>query len=196
MYRLLVTIMVISILGLLIEAMLVFKNLKNKLHGYLFLNCMVMIVNNTGYLLELLAKDTNTYVASLQFSYLGRVWITFSLLMLSVEANIPKALTEDEMELSIALSNLLENAIIACEKLPVEQRYIEVKARFKKQLLLEIANSCEESVALDADGHPSTTAAGHGIGTRSVLAFMESTDSDITYHVENGRFTVRAIIAS
>ena len=35
---------IISIFAMLLEGFIVFKNLKNKLHGYLFINCMVMLV--------------------------------------------------------------------------------------------------------------------------------------------------------
>ena len=62
-----------------------FKNLKNKLHAYLFLNCVVMIVNNIGYLLQLVSKTEDAYIAALKFSYAGRVWILFSLFMFSAE---------------------------------------------------------------------------------------------------------------
>ena len=76
---------IISIFAMLLEGGIVFKNLKNKLHGYLFINCMAMLINNTGYLLELLSKTEDEYIAALKFSYAGRVWIIFSLFMFSME---------------------------------------------------------------------------------------------------------------
>ena len=76
---------IFSIFAMLFESFIVFRNLKNKLHAYLFLNCIVMLVNNTGYLLELLSKTEDAYIAAVKFSYAGRVFIVFSLFMFTVE---------------------------------------------------------------------------------------------------------------
>ena len=108
--------------------------------------------------------------------------------------NIPCDPGVDDMQLAIAISNLLENAIHACEKLPEDERYIEITAKYKEQLLLEIVNPCEGRVPLDEEGHPYSTEWDHGIGTRSVLAFSEQTDSEIRYIAEENVFKVRMII--
>ena len=98
------------------------------------------------------------------------------------------------MQLAIAISNLFENAIHACEKLPENDRLIEITARFKAQLLFEIVNSCDGRIELNEEGHPVTREVGHGIGTRSVLDFVEKTNSEIRYVAEDNRFKVRMII--
>jgi sensor histidine kinase regulating citrate/malate metabolism len=100
----------------------------------------------------------------------------------------------DEMQLAIVVSNLLENAIHACEELPEDERFIEIKAKYKEQLLLEISNPCDGKVPLDEEGHPYATAGDHGIGTTSVLAFVKQTDSEIRYIAEDKIFKVRMII--
>lgn len=112
----------------------------------------------------------------------------------TVSANIPYEVGVDEMLLAITISNLLENAIHACEKVPEEQRSITVTARYKEQLLLEITNSCSEKAELDDEGHPVTAREGHGIGTRSVLDFVKKTNSEIRYVAEDHTFRVRMII--
>ncbi|RKM61260.1 ATP-binding protein [Butyrivibrio sp. CB08] len=112
----------------------------------------------------------------------------------SVATNIPYEPGVDEMQLAIAVSNLFENAIHACEEVPESERFIELTAKFKDQLLLEIVNSCIGQVELDEDGHPITNEQGHGIGTKSVIAFAEKTGSEIRYIAEDGRFKVRMII--
>lgn len=111
-----------------------------------------------------------------------------------VSANIPYSVSVDEMQLAIAISNLLENAIHACEKVPETERFIEVTAKYKQQLLLEISNSCLEKAKLDDDGHPVTSEDGHGIGTRSVLDFVNKTGSEIRYVAKDNMFKVRMII--
>lgn len=112
----------------------------------------------------------------------------------TVSANIPADLAVDEMELAIAISNLLENAIYACMKLPEEERYLKLTAKYKTQLLLEVENSCEGTVPLDSDGYPFTKEENHGIGTRSVLAFVNKTNSEIQYLAEENRFKVRMMV--
>jgi signal transduction histidine kinase len=111
-----------------------------------------------------------------------------------VSANIPRNVGVDEMQLAIAVSNLLENAIYACDKVPEAERFIEVTAKYKQQLLLEISNSCHGQVKLDEEGHPVTSEDGHGIGTRSVLDFAKKTGSEIRYIAENDMFKVRMLI--
>ena len=70
-----------SIVVLFLECWLIIRNWKTSLHSYLFLGCVATLVNNIGYLMELQAKSEATYVAAVQFSYIGRVWITFALFM-------------------------------------------------------------------------------------------------------------------
>lgn len=111
-----------------------------------------------------------------------------------VSANIPRNVGVDEMQLAIAVSNLLENAIHACDKVPEAERFIEVTAKYKQQLLLEISNSCHGQVKLDEEGHPVTSEDRHGIGTRSVLDFAKKTGSEIRYIAENDMFKVRMLI--
>ena len=115
-------------------------------------------------------------------------------IQMDVSTNIPFNPGVDEMQLAITISNLLENAIHACEKLPENERRIELKAKFKEQLLLEIVNTCEKKVPLDKMGHPFAEEDGHGVGTRSVLAFVDQTNSEIKYIAEDNRFKVRMII--
>ena len=43
-------------------------------------------------------------------------------------------------------------------------------------------------------GHPFAEEDGHGVGTRSVLAFVDQTNSEIKYIAEDNRFKVRMII--
>ena len=112
----------------------------------------------------------------------------------SVSVNIPDSLSVDDMELAITISNLLENAVYACLKLPEKDRYLKMTAKYKNQLLLEIENSCEGMVLLDEDGHPFSDEKNHGIGTRSVLAFINKTNSEIYYIAEEKRFRVRMIL--
>ncbi len=112
----------------------------------------------------------------------------------NVSTNIPFDTGVDDMQLAIVISNLIENAIHACEKVLERERYISITAKYKEQLLLEIANSCETKTKLDEDGYPISPDFGHGIGTKSVLDFVKKTNSDIRYIAEDNKFKVRMII--
>jgi signal transduction histidine kinase len=91
----------------------------------------------------------------------------------NISATIPADLNVDEMQLAIVISNLIENAIHACEKMPENERRINIIARYKSQLLFEISNSCADKIMLDEEGHPFSNEEDHGIGTRSVLDFIK-----------------------
>ena len=79
MYNFLLGIQYISILFLLIEATYIFKKMRTPLHNYLFFNCVATLINNTGYLMEMLSETESEYFMGVKMSYLGRVWISYSL---------------------------------------------------------------------------------------------------------------------
>lgn len=108
--------------------------------------------------------------------------------------SIPGKISIDDLRLGIVVANLMENAINACCEIPENQRFISVKAIYKEQLLLEITNSCASKVPLDKDGYPFSKEAGHGIGTRSVAAFVEETEGFIEYTSDEKEFKVRMIL--
>lgn len=112
-----------------------------------------------------------------------------------IELDIPSDLTVDSLELSMVVSNLLENAIVACLKQsgskPVSIHFI---CRNMGRLLLEIENPCTEDTALDENGYPVTLEEGHGIGSKSVIAFAKKYDGELIYKVEKGFFRVRLLV--
>lgn len=74
-----------SICLLLLLSAYIFYKWKTKTQGLLLLNCIVTLVNNAGYLCVMLAKDTNSSLLGIQLSYLGRVWIPYTLLLFSLD---------------------------------------------------------------------------------------------------------------
>ncbi len=84
MYTILLMIQVVSIVFLFIESGYVFAKMKTGIHKYLFLNCIATLVNNTGYLLMMLSVSEEQYLTGLQMSYMGKVWIPFSLFVFSL----------------------------------------------------------------------------------------------------------------
>jgi len=115
---------------------------------------------------------------------------------ISVETNIsiPATISMDDLHLGIVMANLLENAINACKNVPEDKRFIHIKAVYKEQLLLEIENSCVSKVPLNEKGYPFSNEVGHGIGTQSVLSFVEETGGFIQYESNDNSFKVRMIL--
>ena len=74
-----------SIILLLFLSAYIAARWKTRMQGLLLLNCIVTLVNNAGYLAVMLAKDSNSSLLGIQLSYLGRVWIPYTLLWFSLE---------------------------------------------------------------------------------------------------------------
>lgn len=109
--------------------------------------------------------------------------------------DIPENLPFSELTLSMALSNLMENAIHACEKLaPQAERFLRVRAIYTGQLILEAENPYSGEVLLDENGYPTAQEEGHGWGGESVQAFVRENGGELLYRVENGIFNVRLLI--
>lgn len=112
-----------------------------------------------------------------------------------LQLDIPEKPPCPELALSMMVSNLLENAIHACEKLdPVRERYLRARAIFTGQLILEVENPYSGEVILDENGYPVTDEKGHGSGSQSVRAFVEKNGGEIFYAAENGTFKVRLLV--
>ena len=112
-----------------------------------------------------------------------------------IKLDIPAKLPIDSLELTIALSNLIENAIHACEKLqPEVKRYIRCIGIFTSQVIIEVENSCVGKIPLDNKGNPLSLNDGHGIGTKSVQAFAERYSGQVIYRTRDGVFNVRLLL--
>ncbi len=116
-------------------------------------------------------------------------------ILTELELDIPGDLMVDALELSMVVSNLLENAITACLKQSGRKPlYVKFICHHMGRLLLEMENPCTEDTVLDENGHPVTYEEGHGIGSKSVLAFARKYDSELIYKIENGIFRVRLLV--
>jgi hypothetical protein len=112
-----------------------------------------------------------------------------------INLTIPPTLPVDSLALALVVSNLFENAIQGVSLLiEGQEQYIHVTCLQVGRLLLEITNPCLDTVTLDENGHPFSSKEGHGIGTKSVLAFASTYGSELLYHVENNQFRVRLLV--
>ncbi len=111
-------------------------------------------------------------------------------ILLETYLSIPDTLPVDSAELSICFANALENAINACEKLPKNERKIIVKCIHKPKLMFEISNPYKGKISFARNGLPYSSKTGHGIGTRSIMAFCEKHGALCSFIAEDGWFKV------
>jgi hypothetical protein len=92
----------------------------------------------------------------------------------TTQINFPENVPVLEEQLSVVLASLMENAIRVTSREPREKRFLEVHLQAKgKQAVLEVENYCSKPLIFNAEGFPSTTKKGHGIGMVSTRRFIE-----------------------
>ena len=113
---------------------------------------------------------------------------------IDVEAKIDlPASFSAEVDLSLVLCNLFENAIHAEEKEPPSERAIRLLARSKGvSLFLSIENRRSTPVLLAANGLPRSrdSLSGHGYGTRYLLLFVEKYGAEFFTEQKDGWFSI------
>ncbi|MCR5404218.1 MAG: response regulator [Butyrivibrio sp.] len=95
MRELLLGMQYLSIIGIFLEGVIIFRHMKTSLHSYLFVSCIAALAANVGYLLELKAVSEDEYITALKFSYAGRIWYAFFLFLFIVrlcDRKIPRAM--------------------------------------------------------------------------------------------------------
>lgn len=112
---------------------------------------------------------------------------------ISIKAAIPQDIPISESDWCVLLSNALENALHACQKLKKKglPSSIDVSAYEKNgKMFLQVANSCEENISF-SHGIPVTADPGHGIGVRSICTIIEHYGGIYSFSAENGLFILR-----
>lgn len=95
-------------------------------------------------------------------------------------------------DLCSLLSNALENAINACEKAPIELRYIKLKMYSKNnKLCIDIRNTYHKEPVFE-NGFPISMEEGHGYGTKSMAHIIEKYNGIYQFYVKDGFFIFQA----
>lgn len=105
--------------------------------------------------------------------------------------SIPDELPVDAAELSTVFANALENAVHACGALPREKRRIICTCRPEPRFMFEVVNPYAGTIKFSRDGLPVSGKDGHGIGTRSIMAFAEKHRALCRFRAEKGWFKVQ-----
>ena len=96
-----------------------------------------------------------------------------------------------EDELCVVFSNLLDNAIEACEKLERKEKWIRILVKkMETMLLINVSNSCDETVNGNEEGDNPQKKGVHGYGLKSVESKVKKYSGNINWSVNEGIYTV------
>lgn len=112
-----------------------------------------------------------------------------------VQADIPKELPLSNTEIGSMLSNILENAIHACENQEANDSFIRFLAeRNSYTLKIELQNSVFCETVFDKNLMPVSQKEDGGTGTLSVYATVKSHGGMVSFSQEKNVFTTRIVL--
>lgn len=113
---------------------------------------------------------------------------------LTLEADLPNLPAISDTELCALLSNSLENALNAVEKLKENRRWVEFYCGVRAgKLLIEIKNPYSGHIPF-REGLPEASRPNHGHGCRSIQAIAQAHRGLYEFKAENGIFTLRVVL--
>ena len=116
-----------------------------------------------------------------------------------VDFHYPEPELYDAFDLGIVLQNLLQNALEACEKVSVDERFISLAGKQKGHFfLIEAKNSFAGDIAFGQNGLPATAkktdAPMHGIGLSNVQRIAEKYMGEMDMNIENQIFDITVMV--
>lgn len=112
----------------------------------------------------------------------------------TVKANIPDVMALSDVELSIVLGNLLDNAIEACA-LARGERFIRLFIALKGSMLyFSMLNSAAEKQIKRGSLFKTRKAGLHGFGLKRAQSIIEEHGGWIKYNSEDGAFTTEFLV--
>ncbi|MCR5699537.1 MAG: HD domain-containing protein, partial [Treponemataceae bacterium] len=81
LYNILLGIQYASVVLMLFMCAYILKNWSKRLHSWFFLYCISTLINNAGFLFVMQAKTLEEATLLWKFTYMGRIWIPYSLFM-------------------------------------------------------------------------------------------------------------------
>jgi hypothetical protein len=114
-------------------------------------------------------------------------------IMFTVDVKLPDPVAFSDTELCSLLSNALENAIHACQKITdSSKRYIKLRMYSKNnKLCIDLHNSYQTEPTFH-QGLPVSKEQGHGYGTKSVAQIIEKHGGIYQFSVKDGWFIFQA----
>ncbi len=113
----------------------------------------------------------------------------------TINLKVPAQLPFDSLELALVIANLFENAIQGVLRIKdCRDRVIQLSCVHKNRLIIQVVNPCTDDTILNADGLPATEEDGHGIGTKSIIAFAAAYNAELLYSIQDGQFRVQLLV--
>lgn len=113
----------------------------------------------------------------------------------SVNANVPDNLNITDVELSIVIGNLLDNAIEACASSAEPEPFIRVYIVMKANMLyFSMLNSSGDKMKKDGSLFNSKKGGLHGFGLRRAENIIDKHGGWIKYNSEEGAFTSEFLV--
>lgn len=111
--------------------------------------------------------------------------------------NIPQLLPVEDVDMTIILGNILDNAIEACIKCSSIERFIELKMKYADGVLsIELINSSEYEPVYDKSSiiTSKTDKKNHGIGMENVKRATDKYEGKINVNYENSLFITKIFL--
>ncbi|GFI43750.1 hypothetical protein IMSAGC018_01425 [Lachnospiraceae bacterium] len=137
----------------------------------------------------------NPYINAVFVQYSGKLeelGAEYTMNIQAGEAELPY------MELCQILSNGLENACDALEKLEIEKREASVEMKYNRQyLIIQIKNRCREDLCVERGNIPTTDKAepGHGFGLPTIQTAAGRIGGDMMCYTEEGNFVLEVMVS-
>lgn len=112
----------------------------------------------------------------------------------TVQANLPRELTLSDLELSIVIGNLLDNAIEACRKAEGE-KFLRLTLRIKGNMLyFYLLNSAGKKQTKIGSLFRTGKSGAHGFGLHRAEAIVRQHGGWVKYSSEDGAFTSEFLV--
>ena len=112
---------------------------------------------------------------------------------MNITGALPAFIPISDRDLCVLLSNALENALHACQRLGLSKEARTIDVHFfdrEGKLFLQITNPCQEDILFE-NGIPVSNQRNHGIGVQSICAIVERYGGVHTFTVQDGNFILR-----
>lgn len=111
----------------------------------------------------------------------------------TMKANVPEGLTLSDVELSIIVGNLLDNAIEACRE--AEEKFLRIYMGMKgKMLYFSMLNAAGKKQRKQGSLFASRKEGLHGFGLRRAEAILEKHGGWVKYNSEDAAFTSEFLV--
>ncbi|MFA9423242.1 MAG: sensor histidine kinase [Sedimentibacter sp.] len=114
---------------------------------------------------------------------------------INIDAIIPKSISFATTDLCVILSNGIENAIYACEKIiDSKKKEINLTCHFKKdKMFIQITNPYQGDIEFNND-IPISNVDGHGTGTISIVKIVTKYQGIYSFETKGNIFTLSVIV--